>query len=365
METQVISRPLPALTSDWVVQVDQTTEADWNALVPQFVDANIYQTWAYGAVCWGEKQLSHVVLQRGGLPAAMAQLRVVRLPIIGCGVAHLLWGPLCTLKGNAWDAEAFGAISQAIIDEYVRRRRLLLRMLPCPCSPQEGTGENIRTTWEALGLSRERGFKPYRTLRVDLAPSLEALRKQLDQKWRNQLNGAERNDLTIIEGTGDDLYQQFLALYSEMMARKNFETTVDPHQFRAIQSRLPETQKMLILISQRNGRPMTGLIGAVIGDTGVYLLGATSNEGMKTKGSYLLQWRMMQRLRERGCRWYDLGGVNPETNPGVYHFKQGMGGSEASCLGRFSLSADLLSVAAVTGAERLRSLWTRLRGQGA
>lgn len=345
--------------------IDDITEPEWNDLLGQFADASIYQTWAYGAVCWREKQLSHLVLRRDGRPAAIAQVRVVRLPAIGRGVAYVRWGPLCTLKGGAWDAEAFGAISQAIIGEYVRRRQLLLRMLPCPCGPQEGTVENIRTTWEGLGLRCDRGFKPYQTLRVDLAPSLDVLRKKLDQKWRNQLNGAERNDLTIIEGTGDDLYKQFLSLYSEMMARKNFETTVDPHQFRAIQSRLPESQKMLILISQKDGRAMTGLVGSVIGDTGVYLLGATSNEGMKTKGSYLLQWRMMQRLCERGCRWYDLGGISPQTNPGVYHFKQGMGGSEASCVGRFSLSVSLLSAASVAGAERLRHLLTGLRRAGA
>jgi hypothetical protein len=66
-----------------------------------------------------------------------------------------------------------------------------------------------------------------------------------------------------------------------------------------------------------------------MGDCGIYLFGGTSDEGMKQKGSYLLQWRMIQWLKENGVRFYNLGGINPITNPGVYHFKQGMNGLDS------------------------------------
>jgi lipid II:glycine glycyltransferase (peptidoglycan interpeptide bridge formation enzyme) len=113
---------------------------------------------------------------------------------------------------------------------------------------------------------------------------------------------------------------------------------------------------MLILISQENGRLMTGLIGSIVGDMGIYLLGATSGEGMKTKGSYLLQWRMIQRLKERGCRWYDLGGINPQRNPGVFHFKSGFGGAEVlQCQSR-ELSGSPWSSLYVNTAEKARVL---------
>jgi lipid II:glycine glycyltransferase (peptidoglycan interpeptide bridge formation enzyme) len=35
-----------------------------------------------------------------------------------------------------------------------------------------------------------------------------------------------------------------------------------------------------------------------IGDTGVYLFGATNDEGMKNKGSYLLQWKAIQWMKK-------------------------------------------------------------------
>jgi lipid II:glycine glycyltransferase (peptidoglycan interpeptide bridge formation enzyme) len=245
-------------------------------------------------------------------------------------------------------------MTEALIQEYVRRRRHLLRIIPS-LFRQDPAATALGQTWIELGLRLEPTTAAYRTLRVDLEPPLETLRKQLDQKWRNQLNAAERNGLTVTEGTGEELYAQFLDLYQEMMARKQFETTVDAHEFRQIQQRLPDPQKMLILISSKNGIPQTGLVATTIGHTGIYLLGATSNDGMKSKGSYLLQWHMLQRLKERGSRYYDLGGINPDTNPGVYHFKQGLSGEDVTGLGRFELQSDALSAVAVTAGERIKS----------
>jgi len=43
-----------------------------------------------------------------------------------------------------------------------------------------------------------------------------------------------------------------------MMARKQFDTTVDAREFRRMQQQLPEPQKMLVMLSARNGVPQTG-----------------------------------------------------------------------------------------------------------
>src|SRR5208282_2405952 len=61
-----------------------------------------------------------------------------------------------------------------------------------------------------------------------------------------------------------------------------------------------------------------------------YLLGATRTEGMKSKGAYLLQWTLIKWLKESGFKWYDLGGIDPEGNPGVYHFKRGFSGADVT-----------------------------------
>ena len=79
-----------------------------------FGDANIYQTWAYGEVRWGRKNLSHLVLRRNGKVASIAQLRIYHPVRLGIGIAYLRWGPLFYRRGQTPDAEAASRMAQAL-----------------------------------------------------------------------------------------------------------------------------------------------------------------------------------------------------------------------------------------------------------
>lgn len=342
------------LGSEYQVEVGALPRERWDALQEEFLDANFYQTWAYGAVSWGESSLSHLVVRRQGVAVGIAQVRIVRIPVIGRGIAYVRWGPVCRRRDGV-DPGALKVMLLAIQQEYAEKRKLFVRILPNRFE-QDPEGRELCEVASALGFQFEREVASYRTIRVDLTAGSDVIRKRLDGKWRNQLNAAERNGLTVHEGTGDELYDRFVRIYEEMMARKQFDTTVDVLEFDRIQRVLPDSGKMLVLICEKDGVPMAGLTATGVGDTGIYLLGATSNEGMKFKGSYLLQWRMMQWLKERGCRWYDLGGINPDRNPGVYHFKTGFGGIDSLQCPRLRYSSDWLSTVAVTGSERARDL---------
>lgn len=344
--------------------IDHVTEPEWNRLLPLFADASLYQTWAYGAVSWGENNLSHLLLKQNDQVVGMAQFRIVRIPLLSRGIAYLRWGPLYRLRDAAAPPDlVLPALMRAITDEYARRRRLLVRILP-NVFRDDPVGPPFEAASAQHGFQPSTAAAPYRTIRVDLAGSFGEIRKRLDQKWRNKLNGAERNCLTIREGTGDDLFAQFTAIYRDLLARKQFETTVNIDEFARIQRALPEPLKMRVLLCEKDGKVMAGLVGTTIGDTGIYLLGATSSEGMKAKGSYLLQWRMMQWLRECGCRWYDLGGVNAIKNPGVYQFKQGFGGTELAQLPRLEFSASRLSAVSVKAGEKAKRIYDALRAKG-
>jgi FemAB family len=84
-----------------------------------------------------------------------------------------------------------------------------------------------------------------------------------------------------------------------------------------------------------------------MGDSAIYLLGATSDDGLNAKGAYLLQWTMIQWLKENGIKWYDLGGIDPEGNPGVYSFKRGLSGADVSQLTPLVACKSVVSSAVV------------------
>jgi hypothetical protein len=315
--------------SGWQVEVDRATPAEWSQMLDLFDDANLYQTWSYGGVRWGEKNLSHLVLKRAGQVLGLAQVRIIRPTSFKFGMAYLRWGPLYERRGQPIDPEVAVAMARTLEEEYVGKRKLFLRILP----------NAFAGTPRAAAIQAAFGrFTPeplvhnntYRTFIVDLSPSLDDLRRKLDKKWRNQLSSAEKNNLKVVWATGLDgsseAYGTFCLIYNQMRKRKTFETTVDVEEFGRIQQDLPERHRMLVLICEDKGGPVAGIVASAIGDTGIYLLGATSDDGLRSKGAYLLQWTMMKWLKEHGVRWYDLGGIDPEGNPGVYHFKRGFSG---------------------------------------
>jgi lipid II:glycine glycyltransferase (peptidoglycan interpeptide bridge formation enzyme) len=175
-----------------------------------------------------------------------------------------------------------------------------------------------------------------------MEPTLQEIRRNFDHKWRNCLSKAERNELEYVEGSDDALFGAFVELYRALLERKKFQQPNDIDEFRDVQRRLPEDQKMRIFLTGRDGRPSCGAICTAIGKTGVYLFGACNELGMTTNGSYLLQWKVIQWLKEQGCRWYNLNGINPDKNPGTYHFKAGIAGKagrDVHYLGRFDAYA--------------------------
>jgi lipid II:glycine glycyltransferase (peptidoglycan interpeptide bridge formation enzyme) len=338
------------LNSNWQVEVDTATPAEWSQMLDLFDDANLYQTWSYGGVRWGEKSLSHLVLKSCGEIAGMAQLRIVRPTRFNFGIAYLRWGPIFERRGQPLNPEVAAAIARALEDEYAGRRKLFLRVLP---NAFVGSPRAAAIQSSFSGLSPETGpsAKTYRTLVLDLDPSIEALRRNLDKKWRNQLTRAEKNGLTVRAGCGPDEYGIFCRTYHQMRERKSFDTTVDVEEFGRIQEDLAQPARMRIWICEQEGEPVAGIVVSAMGNSAIYLLGATSDNGLNAKGAYLLQWTAIQWLKENGFRWYDLGGIDPERNPGVYHFKRGLCGADLWHMNQMGGSGSIVSSTIVNAAE--------------
>jgi len=330
----------------WEIQVDQTDSEAWSQLLEQFDDASIYQTAAYGEVRWGKKNLSRIVLKRGGEVVGIAQLRTIRPTPLKCGIAYLRWGPLWERRGHALDMEVPARLASAIEEEYSKRRNLFVRILPNAFAGS-GRAEVFRAAFSQFAFESSESHEVYRTFVVDLAPSLEELRKGLDKKWRNQLTRSEKNSLTVISGRGRAEFRAFCEMYAQMLKRKIFETTVNIEEFERIQEQLPVSQRMHILICQSQGVPVAGLVASAMGNSAIYLLGATSDTGLNAKGAYLLQWTILSHFKQSGIRFYDLGGIDPEENPGVYHFKKGMSGADVCQIRPLVASNSALSAAMV------------------
>lgn len=338
-----MSRKSIALESGYDADFDNMNKHEWHGIINCFSDSSIYQTWSYDAIRCGEKNISHLVLKLDDRIVAVAQARIFRLPILGIGAAYVRWGPLWQMRSHAPDPVVFRMALRALRNEYVCKRGLILRIFPVL---YDDNAPFLRHLLEREGYFPSPEVNRPRTLLVDLEPPLEQVRKRFDQKWRNCLNKAERNRLEVFEGTDDTLFSEFIDIYKALLQRKNFEEPNDINEFRLIQRDLPAEFKMRIFLCLADGCSSAGAIFSAVGETGVYLFGATNNRGMANKGSYLLQWKGIEWMKNSGCLSYNLNGINPINNPGSYHFKAGIAGKTGKDLhyiGRFDCYSGVVS----------------------
>lgn len=345
------------MSDEYRVEIDQVDREQWGALLDRFLDASLYQTWAYGAVRWDEANSSHVVLYRGDEPVAVAQARIAKLPVLG-GIAHMRSGPLWRRRDAEDDLEHLRRIVRAMREEYVRRRGLVLRMIPHAFDDQPEIGDLLVSE----GLVHKRGDG--HTVMVDLAPPIEDIRKNLIGQWRTDLNRAERGSLEWTVGHDLDLYARFEELYAEMHDRKGFAQFVSVERFRQLQRDLPDRFKLSIALCLHEGRPVAGAVNSVIGDAATAIFWATSPEGRAVRGAYFLQWRLIEHYREAGFRWYDTGGLDKESNPGTYRFKMRMAGKKPRdvwYLGEYEAAPKSVGTLLVRAGDLVRTRYRAMR----
>jgi lipid II:glycine glycyltransferase (peptidoglycan interpeptide bridge formation enzyme) len=335
--------------SEYHSEVDQVGKEAWSEMIQRFEDASVYQTWSYGSIRWGENRISHLVLKKKGEVVAVAQARILRLPLFKGGIAYIRWGPLWRLFGKERDIDSLREMLRALVEEYVDRRGLFLRVLPNEIGGEE---DSVRSIFEAEGFRWKQSS--YRTLILNIAPSLELIRKGLRKEWRYQLNRAEKQKMEVIEGAEEELFKIFMTLYQQMVSRKSFSPGVDIDEFRAIQKDLPDLLKMKIFVCQVHGEPVGALVGSLLGNKGIYVLGATGDKGLKLNSSYLLQWRMIQWLQSSGAHYYDLNGFDPENFPGTSFFKAGLSGKDVYHIGEFESCRSSVSSFLVKVGDQVR-----------
>lgn len=357
----VKSHPSKELSHGFVAEADAFDQSRWSLVLQEFADANVYQTWPYNVARSGRAKVSHIVLKHRGRAVAVAQARLAGLPNCRMGIAYFRWGPLWKPQSGELEVETFRQVVRAIRNEYAIRRGLIVRLVPALCVED---GEQFSAILEEEGFVQNRRINPYRTILMNIQPSLKDLESGFHRKWRNHLNGARKQQFKIIEGEDDALFAKFEPIYTEMHRRKQFVSDTQIAHFQNAQRTLTEHEKLRVFLCRVDDEFCAGAICSAMGDTGLYIFGATSNRGLKNNGSYLLQWRILEWLKQRGCQWYNLNGINPVTNPSTFEFKTrlaGKHGRDVHFVGHFDAYPHAAAELVVRGGERLRSKIKKLR----
>jgi lipid II:glycine glycyltransferase (peptidoglycan interpeptide bridge formation enzyme) len=215
----------------------------------------------------------------------------------------------------------------------------------------------LREGFLAAGWQRAATVQPPTSRVIDLAPPEGDLWADLRKKWRQYVNKARTNGVTVVEIAGDPI-PPFYAIYRETAARAGFLIRVEQAYRDVYEALAPGGRARILFAVDPTGAPLASLFLVRCGRRVVEPYGGMTGPGAELRANYLLKWEAIRRAREEGAASYDLWGL---AHPGIAHFKAGFGGREVRYIGGWDLVLDRLGRRVYTLAQDARVRWARRR----
>jgi peptidoglycan pentaglycine glycine transferase (the first glycine) len=240
-----------------------------------------------------------------------------------------------TMRDILWAAS--GRISHLRIDPEIE-----------PDGPFDPDG-TTRRTLSQLGWRRAPAVQPTRTRVIDLTAPEEALWSDLRKKWRQYVNRARSQGVTVQDVESDRL-EDFHRIMGETASRTGTHIRA-PSAYRDVwEAYRPAGMARLLLASDASGAPQAALFLVRCGTRVVEPYGGMTAAGAESRANYLVKWEAIRTSREQGATSYDMWGL---VNPGIAHFKGGFGGREVRTIGAWDLDLRPLGGRLYRLAERL------------
>ena len=300
----------------------QGDSTGWDALLLQIPDYTVFQSYA-----WGEHR-SHFgwrvyrfIGTNDVRTVAMAQV-LVRQSRFGVAVAWAPGGPVGEIA--AWNDSFRRAVCAS-----AGARRLYCRLSPM----REELGADIELMTGADWL---RPKSPMNTgLSLLYAPSEnEATRMaKAERNWRQHLRRAMKFGHVVSVWRSPDP-DEMLVVYEAMQTHKNLGEQFSRAALVSIVESLGD-KCVVVRCDDAQGR-LLALRGALLlGNKGWDLFAAATPEARKVDASYSAFWELMRQCASRGVESYDMSGVDPIGNKGVFDFKKGTGARDYRYLGEW------------------------------
>ena len=258
------------------------------------------------------------VIEDGTRRAGVAQVLLKPLPL-GLTLAYAPRGPLVE---PADVPAAIAALAAALRAE---------RCAGLLCDPEVPPTAELDQAIARSGAGPAGIFvQPRRTLLMDLRLEPDAILAGMRKKTRQYIHKAEREGV-VTEDTRD--LDRFLAVLAKVAARDRF-TVHDRGYFERLLAAFGDDAHLSM---SRVGAEDDGALLAVrIGDRAWELYGGWSGAHGESRPFYLLKWRSLMAMKQRGVVRYDMWGLSDREGDdlaGIENFKLGFGGEVATWVG--------------------------------
>jgi peptidoglycan pentaglycine glycine transferase (the first glycine) len=214
-----------------------------------------------------------------------------------------------------------------------------------------------RRALAAAGFRPAPPIQPDRTRVIDLRAPEEALWGDLRKKWRQYVNKARAEGVTVRAAEADEL-DRFYEIYEETAARAGFLVRTLKAYRDVWTAFRPAGRATLLFADDRDGTPVATLFLTSCGPRVVEPYGGMTATGAVIRANYLLKWEAILRAKAAGATSYDMWGL---AHAGIEHFKTGFGGREIRYIGAWDLVLDGVGRSAYERGQDLRVRLARRR----
>lgn len=311
------------MTANWKLLTDEMACQVWDADLARFADCTPFQSYLFGQYSRrvGWQPFYWVANDEHDQTAAMC-LGLLRQYPLGVGMVWCVGGPIGDVK--AWDVRLRNAILETtgIKHLYIRFR----------CDRERNVSDALCLAHHGWTRSISQIASNF-SLEIDLSLDDEALTSNMDGRWRRNLRLALQNDLRVERCTNPDV-DELVTAFTEMESRKDLPPQFTTEKLRNLfQDAVPNL--IFFRCTDNDGDLLSFRACLTAGSRAVDYFAVTTQKGRTCRASYVVLWEMLLHCRNLGLRFYDLGGIDPWTNPGTYTFKKQTGAREVEYLGEW------------------------------
>lgn len=313
------------MTSGWSEWTKTANE--WETELLLLDDANIYQSWQWGLhrseFGW---KVTHLVHYSNGIVTSLAQI----LHRNATPLATVCWIP----GGPIGDLKMCNTAFISCIRKLFPALALYIHISPTTEYRDELASSLRKNSWR----KPRSMLNTDKTLIYGIYPESTRRRDALSKNWSRNLSRGEQRDLIVSEWTNPTA-QQIASTTNEMSQYKHLQAKQQDLS-QTTESLLRHFRDDIVMVqcTNKNG-DLLALRGAIkLGHKAFDMFAAATPAGRKEYASNLCFWKLIELCERDGITRYDLSGVDPEGNPGVYNFKKGIGATDFTYLGEWSYS---------------------------
>lgn len=302
-------------------------EKEWEDFLGRHPEANFLQSWYWGQF---HKSLGH------------------RIHRSGFYRGNVLVGLMLSVVENAKRGRYLTVPAGPIIDwedseqikAFVEEIKRIAKQEMCAfvrVRPQLESNEYSRGIFANSGFTNApMHLHAELTSQLDITKTEEELLANMRKSTRYEIKKAITSGINVATTTDPSALKGFYNLQVKTSKRQNFV----PFSYKFLEEQFKvfsNAGKILLYTATFEGKLLAQAFIIFYGQEAAYHYGASTEEGRKYPGAYLIQWEAIKEAKRRGIKRYNFWGVAPEDQHnhrfhGVSVFKRGFGGNDIEYL---------------------------------